>query len=67
MGSEDQSQPNVKQAVPFFGVADMQASVRYYPNRPGCDVGVGNGGALSGERASSALEFQALCLTITDP
>lgn len=30
MTSESKSEPNVKQAVPFFAVADMEASVRFY-------------------------------------
>jgi catechol 2,3-dioxygenase-like lactoylglutathione lyase family enzyme len=30
MELETKTEPNVQQAVPFFAVADMQASVRYY-------------------------------------
>jgi lactoylglutathione lyase len=30
MNSETVTEPNVKQAVPFFRVSDMQRSVRYY-------------------------------------
>lgn len=30
MNPEKNSQPNVKQAVPFFGVTNMEASLRFY-------------------------------------
>lgn len=30
MNSETKTEPNVKQAVPFFLVADIEASIRYY-------------------------------------
>ena len=30
MGPETKTEKNVKQAVPFFGVTDMQASLRFY-------------------------------------
>src|SRR6266542_5668971 len=30
--------PNVKQAVPFFGVADIEASVRYYVDGLGFEM-----------------------------
>jgi lactoylglutathione lyase len=38
MTSESKSEPNVKQAVPFFAVADMEASVRFYVDGLGFEM-----------------------------
>ena len=38
MGLETKSEPNVKQAVPFFGVASIEASVRYYVDGLGFEM-----------------------------
>jgi catechol 2,3-dioxygenase-like lactoylglutathione lyase family enzyme len=36
--AETGSEPNVKQAVPFFGVTDIEASVRYYVDGLGFEM-----------------------------
>jgi len=38
MDSDTQAVPNVQQAVPFFAVSDMEASVRYYVGLLGFDM-----------------------------
>ena len=38
MNSETTTEPNVKQAVPFFAVSDMAASVRYYVDGLGFEM-----------------------------
>jgi lactoylglutathione lyase len=38
MNPETKTQPNVKQAVPFFNVSDMQASLRYYMDGLGFEM-----------------------------
>lgn len=38
MELETKTEPNVQQAVPFFAVADMQASVRYYVDGLGFEM-----------------------------
>ncbi len=38
MNRETESEPNVKQAVPFFAVSDIQASVRYYVDGLGFEM-----------------------------
>jgi len=38
MSSEPKAQPNVKQAVPFFSVSNMDASVRYYVDGLGFEM-----------------------------
>jgi lactoylglutathione lyase len=38
MNSETVTEPNVKQAVPFFRVSDMQRSVRYYVDGLGFEM-----------------------------
>lgn len=36
MNLEPKTEPNVKQAVPFFGVMNIEASVRFYVDGLGC-------------------------------
>jgi lactoylglutathione lyase len=38
MSIETKSKPNIKQAVPFFGVSDMERSVRYYVDGLGFEM-----------------------------
>ncbi|MFB0567829.1 MAG: VOC family protein [Candidatus Bathyarchaeia archaeon] len=38
MSPKSKTEPNVKQAVPFFGVSDMEASIRYYVDGLGFEV-----------------------------
>ena len=38
MDLETKTGPNVKQAVPFFGVSDMEASLRYYVHGLGFEM-----------------------------
>jgi catechol 2,3-dioxygenase-like lactoylglutathione lyase family enzyme len=38
MSTEHTDEPNVKQAVPFFGVTDIEESVRYYVDGLGFEV-----------------------------
>jgi hypothetical protein len=38
MSEDSKQQPNVKQAVPFFGIADMDASLRFYMQGMGFEL-----------------------------
>ncbi len=38
MGLESRNEPNVKQAVPFFGVSDIEQSVQYYVDGLGFEM-----------------------------
>lgn len=38
MGPEQETEPNVQQAVPFFKVSDIEESVRYYVNGLGFEM-----------------------------
>ncbi|MCJ7737317.1 MAG: VOC family protein [Anaerolineae bacterium] len=38
MDQETKTEPNVKQAVPFFGVSDIEASLRYYVDGLGFEM-----------------------------
>jgi lactoylglutathione lyase len=38
MNTETKAEPNVQQAVPFFAVSDIQASVRYYVDGLGFEM-----------------------------
>lgn len=38
MNQDEQTGPNVKQAVPFFAVSDMEASLRYYVDGLGFEM-----------------------------
>jgi lactoylglutathione lyase len=38
MDTEAKAEPNVKEAVPFFGVSDIEASVRYYVDGLGFEM-----------------------------
>jgi lactoylglutathione lyase len=38
MTQEDRTEPNVEQAVPFFGVSDIEASVHYYVDGLGFEM-----------------------------
>ena len=38
MGPETGTEPNVQQAVPFFGVADLERSVRFYVDGLGFEI-----------------------------